>query len=406
MPANIKNTKQNMTIVDGYFYTFDEVTDLLIQKTDDGVTAFSYPLDTLLNNQILSLEHDGVNFWSLESTGTDKIAIKRWQIENYICKLKNEFSFVPTSQHKYSSSAFSIEHYHTTITGTYSQGATIVGILPEYEDKITSGMKVTFGPNENGESETVDVVDANNGLLVLADPLTYNYGYNNIIDGWDRVHFYKNIWFFNNYDGIDNTKGALYKLNAYTGNLITKYPSGAYKDITASTFYKVSSFVKYGPVDSLCFVKSTNILFINVNSTGTNLNYYGSMALDNISGSTISTIYDLAMYGQNIYRLQNVDGGFNYRLSTLTSMVASISLVAQPAIIAANQISTSNIIALVKDQFFQPVPGRIINFADDDTVGFVLPVTKSTDNEGKATITYTSGNTAREVKITATVSQS
>ena len=43
---NIKLSKPNFTTKDGYFLTFDEVQDALLQKTDDGNTAFSYPLDT------------------------------------------------------------------------------------------------------------------------------------------------------------------------------------------------------------------------------------------------------------------------------------------------------------------------------------------------------------------------
>lgn len=41
---NLNFKKFNMTFVDGYFYMVAEDDDLLVQKLDDGATAFSYPL--------------------------------------------------------------------------------------------------------------------------------------------------------------------------------------------------------------------------------------------------------------------------------------------------------------------------------------------------------------------------
>ena len=47
---NLKLRKPHMTYVDGYFYMFDDDTDMLLAKTDDGITSFSYPFDTLLTD--------------------------------------------------------------------------------------------------------------------------------------------------------------------------------------------------------------------------------------------------------------------------------------------------------------------------------------------------------------------
>ena len=44
--ANIGIRKHNFTVHNGYFYTFDEDRDALLQKTDDGNNAFSYPCAT------------------------------------------------------------------------------------------------------------------------------------------------------------------------------------------------------------------------------------------------------------------------------------------------------------------------------------------------------------------------
>ncbi|GAG74937.1 unnamed protein product, partial [marine sediment metagenome] len=63
MYENIRFRKANITIVDGYFYMFDNDWDVLIQKIDDGTVSFTYPLDIVIFNPVKSLEYDGVNFW-------------------------------------------------------------------------------------------------------------------------------------------------------------------------------------------------------------------------------------------------------------------------------------------------------------------------------------------------------
>jgi len=171
----------------------------------------------------------------------------------------------------------------------------------------------------------------------------------------------------------------------------------------------------YGAVDTLAYVKGTNTLFVNVGSAGASLPYYGSMVMENIQSNeaTVIPVYDICMDNQNVYRLQETaDGGsstwsyYSYLLSSLDSFVTSISLAAYPAIIAANTIATTDIVAIVKDQFLQPVTSRLVSFSDDDTPGAITGGTPiNTDADGRAATIYTSGNTAREVKITAVVAQ-
>jgi len=415
--ANLSFTYENMTTYRGYFYNVDHVKEMLFQKTDDGYIAFSYPFDTTLTTAVYQLEYDGVNFWTLqkEPTSGEDITIRRWLIDNYICKLQDTFIYENLGTtyglggvHRFSSKSFSVEHYHTTVTGTYSAGETVIGIQSGYGDQLLGNMYVTFGPNKDGESETIQVQSASDGEITLADPTTIEIGLHpggapyepNTYTG---VHFYTYLWIFNDYNGTDDTTGALYQMNAYSGYYIRKFSGGEYKTVTAATFYKVDSFLDSAgdpmSVDTLAFVKASNILYIDVSDPSTGLPYYGSMVMDNNN----ATIYDLAMYDQNIYRLQS---GYNYSLSTLEPFVASIALVAQPAIIAANQVSTTTIDAYVKDQFFQPVEGREVTFGDDDTYGgFIGDTSPNTDAQGKATGTYKSGSEARNVTITATVQQ-
>jgi len=416
---NVKLRYRNFTVDQGYFYMFDHNLDGLYKKTDDGNTAFSFPYDTLTSLEVVSAEFDGVYFWSLESPTGNNITIRRWKIDNYVCKLQQTLAFTEDGSHSYSSNAFSVEHYHTTLVS----GVTISGVklhLDDYYDQddlmsftTTNSDPLTLhlGPNQDGNEEDVYVDSVVGSVINLVDPTMYQYNIG------DPVNFYTHLWIFNNFDGNSSATGALYKIDAYTGVVIKKYPGGAYKDVRACTFYKVNSFPEYGDVDTLAYVKGTNTLFVNVREetdTG-DLEYYGSMVMDNIRSDAVTVIdvFDLAMDDQNIYRLQNIpDGGtstwsnYSYLLSSLDGFVTSISLAAYPAIIAANNVSTSTINALVKDQFLHPIVGRLVYFSEDDPVGSITgPNPVNTDGKGFASTIYKSGTAAREVKITAVVEQ-
>ena len=419
-----KTNQANFTAYNGYFYTFDHAQDNLLQKTDDGNTSFSYPYDTLMSNLVTSAEFDGVYFWSLEDPGGDAITIRRWLIDNYVCKLQQTFNYTAGGGHNYESQAFSVEHYHTTLSSPTSSGATTLS-MAEYSDHpsiqftTTSGdpLILHLGPNSNDEEEDVYVMTVISGGVTVSGATSsgtqYSYASGN------SINYYTHLWVFNNYDGISSATGALYKFDAYTGDYITRYASGAYKDIKAATFYKVDSFsALYGIVDTLCYIKTTNLLFINTGQAGATLPYYGSMVMENIKldEATVIPVYDITMDDQNIYRLQDIPDGTNttwsfysYLLSSLDAFVTSISLTAYPAMIAANLTSTSEITAFVKDQFWQPVTSKGITYAVDGTDGAHFdgadPNPDNTDSDGKSNITLISGNTAREVKVTAVVEQ-
>ncbi len=265
MATNINIRKSNFTVSDGYFYTFDEDQDALLQKTDDGNTAFSYPCDILLDNTIKSLEYDGVNFWSLEAA-TTTLYIKRWRIHNYLAKLQQTITLNSSGSMTYSADAFTIEHYHTHLTDITSPGDTII-YIDEYSNnpEVITNATLHIGPNTNGEEEDIAVVGTVFGGVVLATPLSYGYAVGN------EINFHKNIWLFNNNDGIITTTGALYKFDSTTGALITKFVGGAYKAITACTFYKISSFQNLGSKDMLLYAKGTNTLFVNTSAYKRNI---------------------------------------------------------------------------------------------------------------------------------------
>ncbi len=610
MANNIKLRKQNFTMLGGYFFTFDEDQDALLQKTDDGNTAFSYPFDTLLSSEVKSLEYDGINFWTLQDGVTDSVVIKRWVIDNYVCKLEETFTLVPNASHKYNVDTFTIAHYNTALSATVSGGDSTL-YLQEYSNQpsVITGAILHIGPNFKGETEEVVVNGTLYGGVTLTTGIVNDYSVN------DEVHFHTHLWLLNNYNGVDASTGALYKIDSHTGAYVTKYSGGQYKDITASTFSKIDSFIDYGSVDSLVYVKGSNALFVDISedsattqeasnlddsfdgnlippdpsrweidkgspqlvnnvlsmntnnsserilstyylrnnfevninctlgthptysgsehfihsfgllfpnesnrycyiarannteldtnegeenfhtiynktnvsladittsgvstisaydfkisraasdvsfyykatssgswnflstiemfdsdcrlmltldntissdvdstfdtltfdsgtavyfSTATALPFYGSMVMDNISNNTVSIIYGLTIVSPNMYRLQGSSSNYNYSLSPLESFVTSISLAASPAIIAANNLSTSTITAVVKDQFLQPISGRRVTFSENGDGSITAGTQINTNSDGEAATVYTAGSEAKEVHLTVVAEQ-
>ncbi len=454
---NITLRKQNVTMIDGYFYMMDENQDAMIVKTDDGTQAYSYPLDTVLSNQVVSMEYDGRNFWTLENPGGDTIRIKRWNLENYILKQRNNFTMLPDSNHKYSSNAMAIEHYHLRIQANAPKDSQIIQMYQpktKYENfdliEKLNGRTLSLGPNINGQREDIIVnsvtISSPAGketiyAVSLNSKTIYAYeGPDPVLSGVDNSYrerygdpssFYTDIWIFNNWDGVSSADGALYKISSTTGSYIyPHYPGGEYKNVTACAFYSVPNYIfdrawqateakdaeNWPKFNSIAYVRTTNIIFLNPDNFSES---YGSMTMDNVEEdqATIIPLYDLTMEGVNVYRLQRkatyygstytfADNTYSYQLSTLEPFITSISLRANPAILPANQTNTSQITAIVKDQFNLAIEGKNVYFTADDPVGGITGQNPdTTDRNGVALTTYTAGNAAREVKITATAEQ-
>jgi hypothetical protein len=418
---NIQLKYQNFTGGDGYFYNLDHAQDNLVVKTDDGNTAFTYPLDTAVSNQVVSLEYDGFNFWTLENP-SGSIIIRRWQIDNYVCKLQQTFTKTDSGSHTYDSDAFTVEHYHFAFGAQEVVGQSNLsttdseGIVTDISSKVSSGMKVSLGPSTaagyEGDIEEFSVLSAGTDYIIINGNITSQY------EATDPINTYKYIWMFNNYNGTDGSEGAVYKFDAYTGSFITKFGGAEYDNIGATTFAVIPAAALGTAVNALAWVRTSNMLFTDVSSA--TLENYGSMAMDNINANEIDIldVYDLMIYESNVYRLQRQatyygstttfsDSAYSYQLATLTPFVHSISLEADPAVIPADSgVSSSLITAVVRSQFLEPISGRQVTFADDNSGGYLSDTNVLTDSDGIAQTTYYSGSDATEVKITATAKQS
>lgn len=410
---NIRFRRQNLTVVNNYFWMVDEESNSIIVKTDDGSVAFSYPFDTSISTIVKSLEYDGHNVWTLEQTTTNTLRVRRWEIRNYICEVRDTFNYIPSSTHLYKSDAMTIEHYHTKFSATESVGQTILSV--EDGSMMSSGNRLFLGPNHLGQREMVTVNTATTDSVTINGTIKYAY------DVGDAVSFYKRIWIFNDYNGVEPT-GALYCFDAYTGAYINRYPGGSFHGIGACTFFDIPKYVfdkstsltepRY---NSICFIKGTNMIFLNPYDLN---NSFGSMTMDNIeqNQATLIPVFDIAIDGSNVYRLQRkatyygstttfADNTYNYQLSTLNSFITSISMKSEPAIIPANGINNATVTITIKDQFGLPVPYKPVYVTDDDVDGAIINAWPATDKDGVATTIYRAGYTAREVRITATAQQ-
>jgi hypothetical protein len=378
---NVNFRKPNMTIAGNYFYMLDDSWDSLIEKIDDGSISFTYPLGVLITSTVTSLEHDGINFWSMQNI-TGGVSIKRWQIENSIVELKDTFDFTPN----FVSETFTVEHYHDTLASGITASGTVI-YLNNYTSVVSSGIALTLGPNSSNQYEEVAVSTVSGSDIILVSGTQNSYDFGN------AVNFYNHLWVFNSYGN-----GTLHKIDAYIGSNITTYSGSEYDNTTACTFARVE-----GPsslaVNALAYEKDANLKFLNVDT----MSLYNSMIMDNLKadGVTHIKVYDLAIYGKTLYRLQdeaayygvNNDWGslYNYQISPIRSFLDSIVVTAYPAIVPANAYNTIEVEAVVKDQYDEGVIYKPVYFTDNDSVGYITITPVYTDiffGTGRTNPTY------------------
>lgn len=426
MVKNIRLINPNMVRVNGYFYSFNEETDVMIQKADDGTLAFSYPLDTPITQEVSSLEHDGESFWTMENisaTASAGFRIRRWVIENFVMVLQQTFTFASNANDTFESKAFTVEHYDGFLTSGAVENTTTFNVSfdPSIFTLITPGTNLFLGPSTKpgfvGETERVTVTSTSSGnQITVSAPLS-----NGFLSG-NSVTFSKNLWFFNQHYQTTTNVGAVYKASALDGSVLLRDQGGAYKDINAATYTELDSFTGTLAANNkpyLVFVRTTNLLFVNV--LDSNLPIELSALQNNLSVDTtlVFEVYDMGIEDQTIFRLQlkfNINGTestettYNYQLATFRPFPTAIALTAVPAILPADSgASTSLITATVTDQYGLPFvksPAATIQFSTTGGgTGSGLSNTGqiALDGNGQATVTYTTGNTAGLVTISATV---
>ncbi len=427
MPTNLQLTSAVFTRVDGYFYYLSNNTDTLFKVVDSGEVAFSYALDTDVTDDVKAMQYDGRYFYTLENiiTGNGELIIRKWEIDDFILKLKRTYNLTGISTKKYDCNAFAIEHYNRSFSNTATSGSNTIQL--DDISKLTPGDILNLGPSsfpgDEGKLEEVTLLTtsgSNYAILTSNIVNSYNTG--------DEVCFANKCWLFNKFRPSDpdsvNGSGQLYyfNLNPLVTSVIAAKSGNEFRDILAAGYVRDLSYPT-GAREFLVYIRQTNLLFIEVDPLSINyLSTIQSAAQNNQNpnDSSILPVYDITFEGKTIYRLQQTgvfrNGAsyiveswspkFNYQLSTLERLPHSISVTPNPAIISADNVSTSTITALVKDQFDIGLSGKTVNFSDNDTganSGFVNPTSAITTSSGTAQTTYTSGLTAKTVTITVDV---
>lgn len=448
---NIRVSDPNFTTDGNNFYCLLNTAQTLQAKSADGTVAFSYPLDTTIDNTVISLSWDGVYFWSLESK-TGGMIIRKWAIDAYLLKLITKFEFTNDSTHTYSPNDMAVERYEFTVgdnnngSGGYTYGMTDINISDT--SVISPGDVLTFvrrrTPTHSRysssyvETATVQtVVDSDTVRLTAAmsgDPYGDGKGFRGPSASYnsstepvppDLVYVTKHLWVINQYAPADTSTSAVYKINSTSGGHITQYTGTQYSNVKGACFYTnyntsgVFPWVYNTTINSddrfLLFVNSSALLFYNVSS----LSVEKSLNLDvtKANGVDVWDVYDLTVLGHGssttLLRLQSGTtygdpeadeswSAYNYEKTLLARVVDAISVTVEPSVLPSDGVSTASVTAYVTDQYGQPVQGKTVSWADDGG-GSLSPTTSTTDAFGRATTTYTAGTTEEDVKITATV---
>jgi len=302
----------------------------------------------------------------------------------------------------YDCTNMAVEYYSTyfdsaTITGTGKIDVHDVG-------EMEVGDVLLLGPSTDVDDmhafESVEITSISGGWIYITTsgivPPIHEY------DSEDAISYYKYIYLFNNVSHLnDDSKGCLYKIDAYDGIVIENDDNGAYANVEASAWNST--------YEAVGFVKGTNLLYIDPDDS---YNVIKSQALDNINADdeiTLLPIYDLIFDSSDIYRLQkdttlrDDDGTkgtfswtyYNYHQDTIIPYTNNISLSVSPDGIIINEDDVT-ITAIVRDQFGVGLLSKLVYFyrSGGDPAGSFDPLDGQvyTNASGIASIIYNGGD--------------
>lgn len=221
---NIRSEKTGFCCDGEYFYTFlpygDSAGNMLIQKTSNGDPVMTYPFSHEIkvynpggdDDEWLSIQFDGINFWTLErgsgSQGGDTRynleptsyrVLRRWRIENYVCTLKDTWRLRPQgNETAMDGQAFAIETYYNSITHScgYGVGAPHTDMITlKYPHAaffhVTDNFLIKSASGNYSEDMPVYTTPSNYTVKTAA-------GFQNTYYPGDEVILTRDLYFFNN----------------------------------------------------------------------------------------------------------------------------------------------------------------------------------------------------------------
>ncbi len=402
-PYNIKIKNPNFTINDGYFYTFIHENEILYKKNTEGEVVFTYPIEGDLDNrEVLEACCDGINFWTLQrSPHSSRVRIiKKWRIENYVCKLLNSYTFGDSSNNYFYSKTFSLEYFLSSLREDTPKNSTVIK-LNDFAFDIPSGSLLTIGPNADGEYEEVTVTGTLNDFSCGLDFYTSKNH-----SAGEKVSLCTGMWIFNNYLGT-SINPNLSHYNLITNEIDYQLLESNFQDITGSTFYTDKENKNY-----VLYVHNTSLRYFDIESKTVTKTF----TMDNIrtNNTTIIPVHGLEVENDTLYRLQdyvnyfetNYDlSTYNYQCSTLRSFIDSITMQVYPKILPANGMSQASVTTVIQDQYGDPAVYKRAHVSDDDPTGYLTIQKPSTNLQGIAKTYYRAGLSVREVTITSFATQ-
>lgn len=385
-----------------YFYNNAIRSKQLSSPYSDGS---SYPLSAYIED-VVCCQFDGLCYWSLYEKSSG-IVLQRWEIVGAMALERDSFSYSSGFGITYSSSAFVVDSYNTTLSTTASSGVSVITVVDASD--FVAGDIIILGPSTYGsyvydyEEAVIDHISGN--TIYLTSSLVRGFA------SGDAVYTNRYFYLFNNYSPYDTTKGALLKYDYRTGTLVSYNSSSMFYDVTAGCFYD----------GNIVFIKGNEVVVCDPDSLTVSKHF----AIDNldIDRSTILDTYALWIYSDTIYSLRDkyvyyaVDEWkseiwapkYNYTTSVyhtlLTSEVYFVDIEADNMIMHAESVGvpapTANIKVTVLDQARQPLDGQFVSMTS--SVGVVAPSTGTTASGGVFYCVYTGTSLETEVEIKATV---
>ena len=387
------------------------VNAVLRVKNTAGATIKDYSLSSNIVGSVVGLEYvgphnltsmvDGLIFFTFEKVSSTTCLIKRWETRVAYSEivLKEQITKSSSGDAYYDVIDFAIEYYSRYFTMP-NEGYTYLNINDTKNLKL--GTKLILGPSTDtsnlGAIETVSVSHVawyiGGERVYLTSPIKYQYA----ID--DKITFYSHVYIYSQkgYAG-DDTKGTLFKLDAYSWSLVGIDTKALYKKVTSSRWCPL--------VEGIASIVGTNMFFVRPYDLYLN---WRSAFLNNVSSdnNTPFMVYDVVFDDYTIYKLQDRitlrnDSGikttttwstYNYQQDTILPYTNSINLFQGQSIVTGYE-KTIDIDIQVRDQYFVGLKDVNINLyksGDDDAEFIPLNGQTVSDSNGDATIEYTSGS--------------
>jgi hypothetical protein len=423
---NIRSDVPAFCVAGDYFYIMKgQPTNSLIQKTSNGDPVMTYPLSHEMDpagGSFVSLQYDGINFWSLEkrtvdaSTEKERI-LRRWRVEDFVCVLKDSWRLhgLGSANENMSGTAFAVESYINKLSR--AAGPHTIGLYPQNEIKLQYPHAAFFRVTDQLvlRSTTDPSICEDLPVYTTPDSTTVQTSSNIQNDYYvgDSVILRRDMYYFNNESPSVGAAGAAVyhfsvpHMSAADPTVLNEltykscHESGVYEQTKCATFITTSGLdsINSGHYTGLIgYVRNQNLLLKKPNMpaggllypgniAGTNIEFRSnekSMIIDNaIKNDRINlhTIYSIApsidddgCIATNLFRLQQdytygalegtfSEGPYNYVVSVLRPMVTSIALTAEPALVVANGVDTALIWATVLDQYGAPMNFKRIVFS-------------------------------------------